>query len=212
MGGGDATDLTRGVRPDDWEELRPSPSPDGRYLAFDAADRVDDDPARPADASDLYLLDRSTGALRRLTDHPAADRFPSFFPDSRTILFRSERDGNSELYTIGIDGIGLRRLTNNAAYDAYGTVSPDGRRIAFQSSRSGNDDVYVMDIASGDPGQAASVTDGLRAYREPRFTADGRALVLRAYDLREYQAYAASDDPYRRHTIVRLPLPIAFSP
>lgn len=202
--GGDAADLTHGVLPDDWAEGRPSLSPDGRYLAFDAADTVGDDPSRAPNAADIYVLDLRSRALRRVTDDPAVDRFPSFFPDGRTILFRSERDGNSELYAIGVDGAGLRRLTYDDAYDAYGTVSPDGRAIAFLSSRSGHDDVYVMPAAGG---EAVAVTDGLRAYREPRFTADGRALVLRAYRLPEWEYDTVSNDPNAEHAIVRLPLP-----
>ena len=70
----------------------------------------------------------------------------------------------------------------------------------------------VCDVAVG--AMAVAVTDGLRAYREPRFTANGRALIMRAYDLRTYQDVAAANDPYRAHTIVRLPLDdkVWFSP
>jgi hypothetical protein len=40
------------------------------------------------------------------------------------------------------------------------------------------------------------------------------ALIMRAYDLRTYQDVAAANDPYRAHTIVRLPLDdkVWFSP
>jgi Tol biopolymer transport system component len=49
------------------------------------------------------------------------------------IAFTSDRDGNSEIYTINPDGSDLVRLTNNAGVDSYPTWSPDGRMIAFIS-------------------------------------------------------------------------------
>ncbi len=203
-GGGVARSWTAGRFGPGWQARRPAPSPDGRWLAFDA-EAVDPGTWRVTTASDLYRLELATGVLTRLTDHPAADRFPSWFPDGRRLAFRSERDGNSELYTIDVAGGagGLTRLTFDPAFDAYPAVAPDGRTVAFQSSRSGHDDVYLLDLASG---AVRAASDGLRAYREPRFTADGRALVLRAYDLRPYADDAASIDPYRRHEVVWLPV------
>jgi Tol biopolymer transport system component len=62
------------------------------------------------------------------------------------IAFRSERDGNLDIYVMKADGTGLTRLTNNSAEDGlFGFAwSPDGSRIAFVSDRDGNDEVYVM--------------------------------------------------------------------
>src|SRR5262245_3844447 len=60
------------------------------------------------------------------------------------IVFVSARDGNSEIYTVGVDGTGLTRLTTNAAVDEFPTWSPDGLHIAFQSNRTGTFEIYVM--------------------------------------------------------------------
>ena len=61
------------------------------------------------------------------------------------IAFTSERDGNSEIYTMNADGSDPQRLTDDPAYDAWPTWSPDGAQIAFCSDRSGNPDIYIMD-------------------------------------------------------------------
>jgi uncharacterized protein YraI len=62
----------------------------------------------------------------------------------RKIAFKSNRDGNWEIYEINADGSGLRRLTNHPATDESPTWSPDGQRIAFYSDRDGNGEIYVM--------------------------------------------------------------------
>ena len=47
------------------------------------------------------------------------------------IVFVSDRDGNSEIYTCNADGSNITRLTNNPGDDDQPAWSPDGTRIAF---------------------------------------------------------------------------------
>jgi Tol biopolymer transport system component len=61
----------------------------------------------------------------------------------------SERDGNYEIYVMGVDGRNIRNLTNNNASDAVPAWSPNASQIAFMSDRDGNEEIYVMD-ADGD--------------------------------------------------------------
>jgi hypothetical protein len=69
----------------------------------------------------------------------------SFRLAQRTKLaFASNRDGNSEIYTMNPDGSGVTRLTTNPALDATPAWSPDGGQIAFTSTRNGNSEIYVM--------------------------------------------------------------------
>lgn len=88
----------------------------------------------------------------RLTEHPAEDRAPSWSPDGTRVLFESHRDGNSEIYVVGVDGSSLMRLTENAGADQYPAWAPDGERIVFQSERDGRSCLWVMEVdtAAGD--------------------------------------------------------------
>jgi tricorn protease-like protein len=71
------------------------------------------------------------------------------FVESR-IVFASNRDGNSEIYTVNTDGSDLTRLTDNPAFDGEPTWSPDGERILFSSDRDGNYEIYSMQADGSD--------------------------------------------------------------
>ena len=73
--------------------------------------------------------------MRRLTTSPAADLSPTWAPDGRRLAFRSDRDGNDEIYVMDADGSGQHNLTRNPASDYSPAGSPDGRQIAFATSR-----------------------------------------------------------------------------
>ena len=93
------------------------------------------------------------------------------------IAFVSERDGNSEIYTVRSDGTGLVRLTNNAASDTDPAWSPDGTRILFASNRAGAapgaTDIYVM---NADGSGVVRLTFGATASA-PAWSPDGQKIV-----------------------------------
>ena len=60
------------------------------------------------------------------------------------IAFTSDRDGNTQIYTMNADGTGVTRLTNNGAFDSSPNWSFDNSKIAFESNRDGNYEVYAM--------------------------------------------------------------------
>ena len=66
-------------------------------------------------------------------------------PPSGRITFRSNRDGDSEIYAMNADGTGAVNLSNNPGSDNTPAWSPDGSQIAFRSDRDGNLEIYVMD-------------------------------------------------------------------
>jgi TolB protein len=89
------------------------------------------------------------------------------------LAFVSERDGNSEIYSIDKDGHEIR-LTNNPAEDIDPAWSPDGKRIAFVSDRDGISAIYTMDADGSNV--VRRTTDG-RFTSSPAWSPDGRKIA-----------------------------------
>ncbi|HWP36191.1 MAG TPA: DPP IV N-terminal domain-containing protein [Gemmatimonadales bacterium] len=86
-------------------------SPDGRQILF-----VSDD---------LYLVEHESGRLTRLTHTPQARELGSaFLPGAPKVAFRSDAEGNWEIYVVGMDGTGLMNLTRDPADDVLMSVGP----------------------------------------------------------------------------------------
>ncbi|MBI3840115.1 MAG: S9 family peptidase [Planctomycetia bacterium] len=120
---------------DDFFALRrisdPQISPDGRAVAY-VVTTVD--MAKNATNSTIWLAPTDGGAPRQLTGGPKHDRHPRFSPDSRRILFESDRSGESQLWVIDLAGGEARQLTTIATEAKTGIWSPDGKWIAFVSA------------------------------------------------------------------------------
>lgn len=94
------------------------------------------------------------------------------------LLFRSDRDGDFELYTIRGDGTNLTQLTFNAAKDSRAKFSPDYTKIVFVRN---DESIYVMDA---DGSNEQFIMQGKWAD----FTPDGGGLVVSAYGGSVYAA------------------------
>lgn len=134
-------------------------SPNGLWIAFEA-DRDRDDP-------EIYLANAVDGTnQQRLTFTRALDEVPEWTPDSKQIVYSTDRDGepqngNYEIYIMNVDGSDKRRLTDVPGADSNPSVSPDGTRIVFDSSREGVTEIYVMNIDGTK--QVRLTTSGSRA-------------------------------------------------
>lgn len=97
-------------------------------------------------------LDGAT--VRNLTNNPADDEGPAWFPDGSRLAFSTDRDGNFEIYTMQSDGSGAVRLTQSEAQDDSPVWSPGGSKIAFVSRAKIEDrlgDAYVMNADGSAP-------------------------------------------------------------
>ena len=88
---------------------------------------------------DLYVM-RADGSQPRQISNPGGASFaPSFFPDSRRIIFASnyQHPGTSEfeLYALNRDGSKLERVTFAGGFNAFPQFSPDSKRLVFASNR-----------------------------------------------------------------------------
>lgn len=130
VAGGTAVALTEPER----TFREPAVSPDGRLIVATAAeaghgDTAQDGPGGPP--SHLWLVERDTGAARRLTDGPWRDRDPRWHPDGDRIVFASDRAGSYDLWTLEPASGALRQLTASRGEALEPSWSADGRALAW---------------------------------------------------------------------------------
>jgi dipeptidyl aminopeptidase/acylaminoacyl peptidase len=109
----------------------PQLSPDGRWVAFvvtvvNKAENTTD--------SDVWLVPAEGGEPRQLTRSPKHDRHPRWAPDSRQLVFESNRSGTFQLYVLSLEGGEPRQLTSIATEATQPVWSPEGSHIAFVSA------------------------------------------------------------------------------
>ncbi|MGH9259069.1 MAG: TolB family protein, partial [Acidimicrobiales bacterium] len=65
---------------------------------------------------DIYTARADGAERRRLTTNPRYDAEGTLSPDGRTIVFTSLREGDLDIYSMGVDGSNVRRLTRTLGY------------------------------------------------------------------------------------------------
>src|SRR5690348_17541918 len=116
--GGDARQLTTGGH-----EALPIFSPDGKWIAFTG--QYDGN-------IDVFVMPAEGGEPKRLTWHPGVDIATAWTPDSKKVLFHSNRDSYADfdrLYTVSVEGGPAEVLPMWRGEAAW--FSPDGTRIAY---------------------------------------------------------------------------------
>jgi TolB protein len=84
--------------------------------------------------SDLYDVDRTTGALRQVTSDPRYEAHASYIDRGRRILFHRQTGGDNYDVVIRDMKTGAERAVGaTSAEEAYPAMSPDGRWIAFSA-------------------------------------------------------------------------------
>jgi dipeptidyl aminopeptidase/acylaminoacyl peptidase len=121
-GGGEAVNITDENEAYDSE---PTYSPDGRYIAY-AMQKI---PTYESDLIRLAVYDRQTKQKTVLTE--GFDNWVNQFkwaPDSRSIYFLADVQGNLPLYNIDIRTKQIKQVIEAETID-YFTLSPDGKTI-----------------------------------------------------------------------------------
>jgi tricorn protease-like protein len=158
-------------------------STDGRTLLYTQVD--------PKTQGDLWVMDMPTGERRRIVDAPGYDGGPFFVPGERSIVYRSDRQGNNLLQVYMADLVrdasgrvtGIeneRAITRNEHVNWCPYFHPDGRHVAYASSEAGhtNYEVYMRDAQ--DPAHSIRITDASGADVLPVFSRDGRTMMWTA--------------------------------
>jgi dipeptidyl aminopeptidase/acylaminoacyl peptidase len=115
----------------------PVPSPDGKWVVFDA---VDVDLEANTKTSHLWIVPAAGGEARRLNQSPNHEERPRFSPDGKRLIWTSKAASPTQIWMSnftpdsgGLDG--TPRQVTNISTGADGAIWwPDGKSIVFVSS------------------------------------------------------------------------------
>ena len=161
----------------------------GTWLAYSATRNNNGDIYIVRLDDDLQHANEAT--LKRLTTHPAADFDPTWSPDGTRIAFRSQRDGNDEIYVMNADGTCQVNLTHDPVGDWSPAWSPDGTRIAFARFFDGKSYTDIATIAVTGLG-LQRLTNAHGEY--PAWSPDGRRIVFASARDGNYEIYLMNAD------------------
>ena len=158
-------------------------SPDGSTIAFTYK-------------GDIFTVPATGGDATQLTSGPAYDTAPVWSPDSKTIVFSSDREGSSDIYAVYAKGGTPRRVTTSSESETP-LAFIDGSTILYQTSEGPSRETsrhptrltrtYAVDIA--EPGSRPRLFASL-PMGAVSVAADGRIL---------YQDKKGLEDVYRKH-------------
>ena len=169
------------------EDTYPSWSPDSKRIIFMSL--RDGHVIHVAPTYEIYVMDADGGNPQNLTNNRNDDRYPSWSPDSKRIVFVAERPGHfrskfgitDEIYVMDADGGNQQRLTENRKNDWFPSWSSDGERIAFAADRKGdfeNFEIYVMDA---DGGNQQNLTKSRGEDSSPSWSSDGKRIAFSSW-------------------------------
>lgn len=146
-------------------------SPDGRYLAFNAAGHI-------------YLKALPNGQPERLTQDEHFEFEPTFSPDSKTLIYTTWDDVEmGALYSIPVAAIGQRgqKISDEKGFYHEPKFSPDGQQIIYRKGRGNsvlgnafgkNPGIYMMSAQGGAAERISESGSGLH------FNADGSKIYF----------------------------------
>jgi tricorn protease len=86
-------------------------------------------------ANNIWTVDRSGGAARRITSFQGTTENPKVSPDGSLIAFSAAYAGNVDVYVVPAAGGEPKRLTWHPGADQVQGWTPDGKSVVFNSSR-----------------------------------------------------------------------------
>lgn len=166
------------VREESWHrgfsELRLSP--DGRKIAFVARGQVFVDFADKETDRELRQ-----GPSFRVTSSGARESQIAWTPDSRSLIYVSDRNGEDEIYRYDFTARRETRLTSDLTPKLLPRVSPDGRWVAYIS---GLDSLRLISLDGGAPRELCRARFVVAA--DLAWSPDSRWLAFLAQDERYF--------------------------
>src|SRR5215213_5854645 len=140
----------------------------------------------------VFVVPATGGTPRQLTNGKWNHTGVEWTPDSKQILFSSNRSENaeyewreSEIYAVNVDSAAIAQLTKHKGPDGSPKVSPDGKRVAYTGNDWSKDTwqdskLFVMNIDGSNPRMVSGAWD--RSPQSVTWKEDGTGVYFTAQD------------------------------
>lgn len=108
----------------------PQISPDGKTVAFTVQTVNLEQNTKP---KQIYVVPTMGGAPLQITTQGDDNERPQWSPDSKRIVFISNRGGSAQVWSMNADGTEPKQITNLSTEAGGVLVSPDGKKLIFTS-------------------------------------------------------------------------------
>jgi hypothetical protein len=123
------------------------------------------------------------GPQTNLTNSPGTDSSPDYAPDGKSIVFQSNRTGNSEVFVMPAAGGTPTNLTNNPAADLGPRWSRDGKSITFASTRAGGVAKIFKMNANGSGAVQLTTGPVTELDFSPTYGGDGKSIIFDRFNV-----------------------------
>jgi eukaryotic-like serine/threonine-protein kinase len=147
----------------------------------------------------------ATQGVRRLTELPGLEEFPSISPDGRAVTFTAGVNGRRQIFVRLLAAGAPLSITKDPADHQYPRWSPDGNSIVYFSSAEGEEHgaIWAIPALGGAPRRLIASTSGADVSKSGRLTCfqvvNGTIqLVTAAIDGSDVRVVIASSSGYHR--------------
>ena len=132
---------------------------------------------RPGTSADIWIADADGKNLTQLTNNPATDSQPYWFPDGDKLAFLSNRNNGDhmKMWTISLATRKEEPLLDLGEGVEYAALSPDGNEVAFNLNKDGAVNTWVASIKTG---QRKQLTSDNQLMGFPSWSPDGKLLAF----------------------------------
>lgn len=190
--------------PGEDRDLSPTPSPDGRWIAFVRFTSYD--------SADIYLIPSVGGKERRLTSEHMDIQGLAWMPGSRQLLFSSNRTGMYALWTLDIDGGALTPVATGGEAAIQPSVSQNGKVIVYADASFPSRVIKASRNGSGVFEETAQVLSPNSQNNSAQFSPDGTRIVFASNRSGTWELWTALADGSNQAQLTEFDASLVGSP
>ena len=140
----------------------------------------------------LFMLPDTGGPARAITDQYQDAREPAFSPDGSSVVYHGYRNGNWDIWRVGVSGGVPEELTSDAFDDREPQFAPAGDRVFFSSDRGGNYDIWSLALTDGSLTQHTFTSNN---EHSPAVSPDGGSIAyVTSVSRAQYEVHVLVED------------------